>query len=125
MCNKKELEMYLKFRNHIDSLFFPEFSEECEIIGAYEGEKEIGFMCVINGYIEGIWVEPEYRRRGKARQMVFEYILSYEMPQRLHILKNNEPAIKFWNSIFDLRKVEETNIDILYSIIGLKEMESD
>ena len=80
---------------------------------------------MINGYIEGIWVEPEHRRRGKAKQMVFDYISKYGIPSRLHILNNNIPAQKFWNSIFNLSKVEETNIDILYSIIGVKEMESD
>src|SRR5574344_621012 len=121
MCNEKELEMYLKFRNHIDRLFFPKYSEECITIGAYEGEKEIGFMCAINGYIEGIWIEPEYRRKGKAKQMVFDYISRYDMPNRLHILNNNEPAIKFWNSIFELREIEITNIDTLYYIARLKE----
>lgn len=122
MCTDKELEMYLKFRNHIDTLFFPKWSEECNIVGAYdENNNEIGFMCVIDGYIDGIWVEPEYRRKGYARKMVMKYISTYGMPQRLHILKNNKTAIKFWNSIFHLQVVEETNIDKLYYIIGLKE----
>ena len=121
MCNDREFEMYLKFRNYIDRLFFPVYSCDCIIIGAYEGVQEVGFICVIDGYIEGIWIEPEYRRQGRARQLVIDYISEYGMPDRLHILNNNIPAKRFWSSIFILEKVQETNIDALYCITGLKE----
>lgn len=119
-----ELEMYLEFRKEIDTLFFPKFKKNNTFFPLIDKEKAeyIGFMLVENkyDYIDALYVRPQYRRRGYGKKIVASYISVYGMPQELRILNNNKVALKFWNSIFDLKPLEDNGYDTLYYIKRLK-----
>ena len=113
------LEMYHKFRYEIDEYAFPlipgDFRKIC-----YEN-KAVGFLQVDpDGYIGGLWVHPDYRRRGLARKAIFDYVNDVGLPWRLHIVNTNKPARKFWHSVFELKKINENEVDTLWEVISYK-----
>lgn len=81
---------------------------------------QVGFILIIEGYIDSAYVTPTYRRRGLARQAINDICDSGIIPARLHIIKTNKPAIAFWNSVFDLVSIDESFCDDLYCIRGRK-----
>lgn len=114
----EDLRMYLEFRHHIDALYFPNLASKCNIIRAYEKNKQVGILITEGGYIHAIWMDPEYRGQGKARKMVYEYIDKYGLPERLCIIDNNNVAKKFWNNIFKLTELDHSHNETLYRIDG-------
>lgn len=119
--------MYCEFRQEIDRYCFPLLKNWAKRTGCYryimcEG-KPVGFFMVIDAYIEGIYVEPEYRRRGLAKKAVLDYINEGNYVERLHIVNSNKPAYKFWNSFLDLRHTQKNDCDTLYYVVGIKEKE--
>jgi ribosomal protein S18 acetylase RimI-like enzyme len=80
----------------------------------------VGYLMVIDGYIDGLFVSPGYRRQGLGKKAVMEYIQEYGLPERLHIVNTNKVAKKFWHSIFKMRMLEKNEIDTLWEIEGLK-----
>lgn len=90
----------------------------------YEGEV-VGFLMVIDKYIEGIYVEPEYRRKGLARKAILDYIKEGNDVEKLHIVKSNKVADRFWNSIFELHEIDRNRCDFLYCVGKVKERKDD
>jgi predicted acetyltransferase len=122
-------KMYHEFRNEIDSYCFPLLQKWAKQTGCYryimyEGEV-VGFLMVIDKYIEGIYVEPEYRRKGLARQAILDYIKDGNNVEKLHIVRSNNTAYKFWNSIFELHEINSNICDVLYYIARVKERKDD
>lgn len=137
---KKEIEkqaaeamrgLFHEFRYDIDELTLPILMDMAEFDGVtrlliHEG-KAVGFLMVVERYIEGIYVQPEYRRKGIARNAVLEYIREHpalepqELMLKLHIVNTNKAAKKFWFSIFDMHKIDKNPVDTFYEIHGLKE----
>lgn len=120
-------QMWHDFRYTIDELVFPKTKKWAERDGVFKvieaDGKAVGFLAVIGGYIEGIYVHPDYRRRGLARKAVLDYIDAGGEIGSLHIVKGNKPAEKFWRSIFILEKDElaPTNpVDTFYIVKGVK-----
>lgn len=117
----RNLQLYKQFREEIDTLCFPLMrimagkNNYREII--YEG-KVVGFLMVIRGYVDGIYVEPEYRGKGLAKHAVLDYLNDGGYISTLHIVKTNTVAQKFWNSIFNLEEVDSSPVDTLYRVIG-------
>lgn len=99
-----DLEMYIAFRNELDAMEFPRMVGELQI--AYMAIDcdgfDVGFLLVNNGYVIGIYIKPEYRRRGLARKAVLEYLANGGTINRLEILDCNTIAHNFWESLFDL-----------------------
>lgn len=119
--NTHEREMYFRFRNEIDSYVLPILIENGAIFKRIEVRKQlVGYLMVINGYIDGLFVSLGYRREGLGKKAVMEYIQDYGLPKSLHIVNTNKVAKKFWHSIFKMRMLEKNEIDTLWEIEGLK-----
>ena len=122
-------EMYHAFRNEIDSYSFPSLKEWAKSTGCYRlikcDGKVVGFLMVIEKYIEGIYVSPKYRGRGLAKKAVLDYIKDGNNVEHLHIVNSNMTAYWFWHGIFDLRAIKKNNVDTLYYIVGVKERKDD
>ena len=119
--NTYEREMYFRFRNEIDSYVLPILIENGAIFKRIEVRKQlVGYLMVIDGYIDGLFVSPGYRRQGLGKKAVMEYIQEYGLPKSLHIVNTNKVAKKFWHSIFKMRMLEKNKIDTLWEIEGLK-----
>jgi GNAT superfamily N-acetyltransferase len=118
-----ELEMYLDFRKHIDTLCFRNIQKEAGT--GYQrimcGEELVGFLIVINGYVDAIYVKPEYRRMGLGRDAIVNFLISGGQIKSLHILNNNEPAKVFWESLFELKEDNRTAVDTLYQVFSPKQ----
>ncbi len=119
--NTHERELYFRFRNEIDSYVLPILIENGAIFKRIEVRKQlVGYLMVIDGYIDGLFVSPGYRREGLGKKAVMEYIQDYGLPKSLHIVNTNKVAKKFWHSIFKMRMLEKNEIDTLWEIEGLK-----
>ena len=119
--NTHERELYFRFRNEIDSYVLPILIENGAIFKRIEVRKQlVGYLMVIDGYIDGLFVLPGYRREGLGKKAVMEYIQDYGLPKSLHIVNTNKVAKKFWHSIFKMRMLEKNAIDTLWEIEGLK-----
>lgn len=116
-----DCEMYVKFRTEIDSMYAPHILKECQVIRITDGKEEVGILCVNDGYIDCLYVLPEFRKQGYGRKAILEYVKEYGMLQDLNILNDNYSAKDFWNSLFELEVVEDNGIDTYYKICGLKE----
>lgn len=116
-----DLEAYLAFRKEIDTMFYSEFKKWTNILTKKDKEGQTYALLIVeDGYIDCLWVSPEYRGKGIGYELVMEYIEEYEMPKTLRILNNNPNAQRFWNEIFDIREISSNPYDTLYLIIGIK-----
>lgn len=124
------LEMYLAFRKTIDDYCFPLIKEwatkQKGFITLYDnndnervGHNPVGFLIVIDGYVDGIYVMPEHRRKGIAKKAVMDYLKSGGVITRLHIIRTNTPALNFWKSIFVLEPENDCPVDVLYNVVKL------
>lgn len=121
------LTLYYQFRESIDTLCFPMIKE-----WAGEGFRPIisdgtpvGFLIIINGYVEGLFVLPEYRRKGLAKRAVKEYLATGGTISSLHIVNGNELAKAFWQSLFILKEESFCPVDTLYSVSGIRDTLKD
>lgn len=126
------LEMYLAFRKTIDDYCFPlikEWATKQEgFITLYDnndnervGRKPVGFLIVIDGYVDGLYVMPEHRRKSIAKKAVMDYLKSGGVITRLHIIRTNTPALNFWKSIFVLEPEKDCPVDVLYHVVRLSD----
>lgn len=125
------LEMYLAFRKTIDDYCFPLIKEwatkQKGFITLYDNNdnddvakrKPVGFLIVIDGYVDGIYVMPEHRRKGIAKKAVMDYLKRGGVITRLHIIRTNTPALNFWKSIFVLEPENDCPVDVLYNVVKL------
>lgn len=116
--------MYMAFRKTIDEYFFPLIKRWAKEQGGYlvlkdEGEP-VGFLIVVDGYVDGIYVKPEHRRKGIARKAVIDYINNGGVIERLHVVRSNKTALKFWKSIFVMTVVGSSPVDVLYGVQRVK-----
>lgn len=116
--------MYHDFRSTIDGFAFPLMKKWAEKEGAFvriESDGHcIGFLMIISGYVEAIYVEPAFRRHGLARKAVLDYIDNGGSILNLHIVRGNKVAERFWRSIFNLEVDMESPVDILYRVKSVK-----
>lgn len=124
-------EMYIAFRKTMDDYCFPlikEWSTKQEgFITLYDENDDkskrnpVGFLIVIDGYVDGIYVKPDYRRKGIAKKAVMDYLKSGGVITRLHIIRTNTPALNFWKSIFVLEPENDCPVDVLYRVVRRKQ----
>ncbi len=116
-------ELYMKFREELDSICVPEILKEVNAKEIKDEGKTAGILCTReDGYIDCIYILPEHRRKGLAKKAVLEYYYQNRMKMvRLHIINKNAVAMKFWNSLFSLEKIDGNEIDTLYYIMGVKD----
>lgn len=123
------LEMYFAFRKTMDCYCFPlikEWATKQEgFITLYDENDDkskrnpVGFLIVIDGYVDGIYVMPEHRRKGIAKKAVMDYLKSGGVITRLHIIRTNTLALNFWKSIFVLEPENDCPVDVLYNVVKL------
>ena len=121
------IELYLKFREELDKMCVPKIVSELQHVEyiVVDG-KTVGMVGGDSGYIDVVYVLPEYRRRGLATQAVLEWYERYHTPHTsLHIINNNYPAKRFWNSLFELHEINDNGIDTLYRILSVKPQKSE
>ena len=121
------IELYLKFRRELDTLCVPIILDTLDYVEyiVYDG-KTVGMVGGNLGYIDVVYVLPEYRRKGLAKKAVLEWYNRHKSPYentKLHIINNNIPALRFWESIFDLWEIGHNEIDTLYEILNVKDGE--
>ena len=124
-----EEKMYHEFRKEIDNYAFPILMAWAKQTGCYRyimyNGEVVGFLMVIDKYIEGIYVEPEYRRKGLARKAILDYIKEGNDVEKLHIVRSNKVADRFWHSIFELHEIDRNRCDFLYCVGKVKEHKDD
>ena len=116
------IELYLQFRRELDKICVPEILKLNQPKLIKKDNEVVGLLCASPDYIDCIYILPEHRRKGIAKETLVEHWnenKNYDM--RLHIINNNEPALKFWNSIFKIVNLGENEIDTLYRIVGVRE----
>lgn len=124
---EREREQYIKhyrdFRKELDKMCVPLIIGEMKRIEPIKADgKIVGMVGGFTDYIDCVYVKPEYRRRGLARQAVLKFVegnLDYGI--RLHIINNNNVAYDFWSKIFELKKIATNAVDTLYEIVKIKE----
>lgn len=121
---EKILKHYLKFRKEIDQICVPEIFKCVKTIPICYNNKQVGIFCYAiqptHTYIDCIYVEPEYRKKGLATKTVLDFDNAIYDEIRLHIINKNKVAHDFWNSIFDLEEIESNAVDTLYKVVGRK-----
>lgn len=118
--------MYLMFRRELDEMWVPEDIQRMDVRRIKCDGKTVGMMCVrivgYGSYIDSVYVLPKFRRRGLARKAVLEWYADNDWRDeiRLHIINNNDTAMWFWKSIFQLEMIERNDIDTLYRIVDFE-----
>lgn len=119
-----EQEMYLAFRETVDRLCFPDLRKWSVDSDGYRlimcDGKPVGFLMVIDKYVNGIYVMPEHRRKGLARKAVMQFIADGGEIETLHIVHGNKTAQAFWKSLFKLKKIDSCPTDTLYRVVGIR-----
>lgn len=113
------LDLYLKFRRELDLIEFESLKQMVDVKRITYCRKQVGFLIVRDdGFIEGIYVKPNYRRRGLATKAVRDYLKSgkYKV-YRVGILDDNSAAHNFWNKLFFLNPIEDYGTYKVYSIV--------
>ena len=116
------LSMYLSFRRYLDCICFENLKRMSGngFIEIKHQNNIVGFLMIIDDYIDAIYVLPEYRRLGLAKKAVLDAWNNGVRMKTLHIVNGNTIAESFWNSIFNLSLQHANLADSLYYIKGLK-----
>ncbi len=115
-----DIDFYVQFRLEIERMYAPYVLNECETIRIEDEKTEIGILLIKDKYVVGLYILPEYRRKGYGRKAILDYVSKYGMLKDLTILNSNETAKSFWNDLFELEVIKENSIDTYYSIKSLK-----
>jgi ribosomal protein S18 acetylase RimI-like enzyme len=119
--------MYLDFRKEIDLYSYSLLKEwsGSDFIKIKDGETVVGFLMILDhSYVNGIYIKPEYRRKGLARKAELDYLDQGGVLSSLHVIKSNKPALSFWKSLFKLRIIDQCPTDILFEVVGLKDLKT-
>ena len=117
-----EQEMCPEFREAIVQSCFPDLRKGSVVPDGYRlimwDGTLVGFLMVIDKYVNGIYVMPEYRRKGLARKAVMQFIADGGEIETLRIVRGDRTAHAFWKSLFNLKKIDSCPTDILYRVVG-------
>lgn len=117
-----DCKMYLKFMSEVDAMYIPHTLKVCpQVMKIIDGDTEVGIMCVNNGYVDCLYILPEYRRKGYGKNAVLTYIRQFGMLTDLHVLKFNPVGQSFWDDIFELEPAGDTYLSNYYKIKALSE----
>lgn len=123
---EKILNHYKNFRKELDNICVPEILKCVSTTPIYCDKKQVGIFCYAiqpkHIYIDCLYVEPDYRRKGLARKTVLDFYNNTMYGEiRLHIINENKVAYDFWSSIFELEPIESNSVDTLYKIKEMTE----
>lgn len=119
------INLYKTFRKELDEMCVPLIIDELRRIEPIRADgKIVGIVAGFTDYIDCVYVKPEYRRKGFARQAVLKFVEGkIDKGIRLNIINNNTVAFNFWCNIFELREIGSDYVDTLYEIVKIKENE--
>ena len=123
---ERHIKYYKKFREELDNIVIPQILRTLAVRDIYYKNKPVGFLCVTEqGYIDALYIEKEYRRKGLARKAVLDYYneVSADKDVTLVIINNNFSALEFWTSIFYLECLKVTDLEKLFRIVSVKGVE--
>lgn len=116
------IDLYKAFRKELDEMCIPLIIDELRRIEPIKADgKIVGMVGGFTDYIDCVYVKPEYRRKGLAKQAVLKFVegnLNYGI--RLHIINDNDIAYDFWSKIFELKEIGCNEVDTLYEIVKIK-----
>lgn len=127
MAKSKDIELYKQFRQELDDICIPMIldDDEMEITEILYDKKIVGMLCTYQDYIDCIYVLPEYRRKGLAKQTVLDWFRKNGHRNiRLAIIHRNMVAKQFWGSLFVLEEVSSNSVDALYKVVGVKSQDT-
>lgn len=127
MAKSKDIELYKQFRQELDDICIPMIldDDEMEITEILYDKKIVGMLCTYQDYIDCIYVLPEYRRKGLAKQTVLDWFRKdWHRSIYLAILHRNMVAKQFWSSLFVLEEVSSNSVDTLYKVVGVKSQDT-
>lgn len=117
------IEMYNEFRREITEYATPLCLSQLKVYPIKYNRKKVGMLCVTkDGYIDCLYIKPEFRRKGLGKLAVLNYLKSDgdKLDVRLHIIQNNFPALMFWNSFLELEEIHYNGVDTLYRVKGIR-----
>lgn len=107
------IDLYKAFRKELDEMCIPLIIDELRRIEPIKADgKIVGMVGGFTDYIDCVYVKPEYRRKGLAKQAVLKFVegnLNYGI--RLHIINDNDIAYKFWSNLFELKEIACNEVD--------------
>lgn len=81
----------------------------------------VGIIGGYSDYIDCLFVKPEYRRRGLAKEAVLKFIDgNIEEGIRFYLLNDNTEALAFWKSFCELKIIRQNPIVTLYELVKVK-----
>ena len=93
---------------------------ECE-------DQIVGFLAVIRGCAEALYVRPEFRRRGLAKKAVQAYLEENgnrsDAINSIHLMHTGSAAreaMRFWNELFKTERVESTLVDAYFDVLEIR-----
>jgi GNAT superfamily N-acetyltransferase len=103
-----------------------------ELKPIFGGRKKVGMIGaeILDRYykpivfIDCVYVEPEYRGNGYAKNAVLHFVEKYLKDGyrvELDILNNNRVAKAFWHNLFDMIELDTNHVDTQYEITKIKE----
>lgn len=89
-------------------------------------EEVVGIIVGYSDYIDNIFIKPEHRRKGIAKEAVLAYVEgNLDKGIKFHMLNSNEEGLAFFNSLFELKVIHIGAIDTLYEIVKVKEVSDE
>lgn len=117
-------EMYVKFRQEIDTMAAPLIYDDYTVIRPIKADdgKVVGILAGYKDYIDMMYIDPEHRRKGLGRKAAVDFILEDDPCRgvRLGILNSNDIAKAFWEECFELRHFSGNDVDTSYQIAAVR-----
>lgn len=132
MKHQKYEKYYKKFRRELDEMCVPLVLDTyTELKPIFGGRKKVGMIGaeILDRYhnpivfIDCVYVEPEYRRNGYAKNAVLHFVEKYLKDGyrvELDIINSNRIAKAFWHNLFDMIELDCNYVNTRYEITKVK-----
>lgn len=117
--------LFLDCMREVEAYYVDDLLKQLDSYQIYTDGKLVGILLTQPHYIHSVYVLPEYRRQGLAKEAVITWYLNrgdqyVDIPVKLDVVDKNKAAVDFWHCIFDLHVEELDSVSHRYTVIGLK-----